>query len=285
MISSQKNSAPSLADSQVKTRYEFLDFLRGLMMISVIFYHFMYDLVDIMGMDIPWFGTTGAWYWQQITAGTFIFLSGVCCNFSRNNTKRGVRLFMWGVLITVVTLCIDLADEMFHGIFIYFGILTCLGCCGILLGFFKDKLWDKIHPAVGAPVSILLYLFTRGIYMCGKGVKLTGVYRGFLGIERLPLIWLPHKLYTYVGLEPFGLPTESFSSSDYFPIIPFFFLFMFGYFSWKLIKNTKFINKIAHFRFKPINFVGEKSIWFYLLHQPIIALVLGAVMLFSGKLF
>lgn len=268
-----------------KKRYEFLDLLRGIMMVSVMTYHFLYDLVDILGISMPWFDTVGAWYWEQITAGTFIFLCGVCCNFSRNNVKRGVKLILWSLVISGVTLCLDLASDMFSGIFIRYGILTCLGCCSVLLGYFQEKVFDKVKPVIGTVINLALYLFTKGVAMPHKGVALTGAYRGFLGIERLPLVWLPEKLYTYQGLALFGLPSYEFNSADYFPLVPYLFLFLAGYYCWKLIKDTKVVDKVAHLSVKPLNFIGRQSIWFYLLHQPVFAVILGVVLLATGGLF
>lgn len=274
-----------LKSGTAHVRYEFLDLLRGILMICVIVYHLLYDLTAIVGINIPWLSTLSAWYFEQITAGGFIFVSGICANFSRNNLRRGVTLVLWGFVITVATFILEMTSDMFSGTFIRFGILTCLGFCNILTGFFSDKIFDKINKYAGAALSIILYLFTRGVPMCEQTYLNTKVYTGFLGIERFPLIYLPEKMYTISGLEAIGLPSRNFLSADYFPLIPFFFLFMFGYFVWKILENKKITQRVGHISLKPFNFIGRHSIWVYLLHQPALAVILGIILLVSGKLF
>ncbi|MBQ6381604.1 MAG: DUF1624 domain-containing protein [Clostridia bacterium] len=270
-------------------RYELIDFLKGIMIISVVLYHFAWDLADIAGFKAVenFLGTNIAWYWQQISCGTFIFLSGVCCHFSRNNLKNGARVLGFGIIITIVTYIAEMVMHLvgFGGVFIWFGILHFIGCACLLMGLCQ-KAFDKVPALVGAPLGLILYLFTRGVYILTKDIP-----GGYLGLtfgaheaERLRLIQLPHTLYALSGMEWLGFPTAQFSSSDYFPLIPWIFLFLSGYYFWNLIKDTKFRKKTNHFGIGFINKIGRNTIWVYLIHQPVLVVITAIIALACGKL-
>ncbi|MBR2590938.1 MAG: DUF1624 domain-containing protein [Clostridia bacterium] len=270
-------------------RYELIDFIKGIMIISVLLYHFAWDLADIAGFKAVenFLGTNIAWYWQQISCGTFIFLSGVCCHFSRNNLKNGARVLGFGIIITIVTFIAELVMNKvgFSGVFIWFGILHFIGCACLLMGLCQ-KAFDKVPSAIGAPLGLLLYLLTRGVYILTEKIP-----AGYIGLtfgaheaERIRLIQLPHALYTHLGMEWLGFDSPAFSSSDYFPIIPWIFLFLSGYYFWNLIKDSKFREKTNSFGVGFINAIGRNTIWVYLIHQPVLVAITAVIALACGKL-
>lgn len=59
-----------------RTRYYALDDIRGITLISMIFYHAMWDIVFILGKDIKWYNEAPGYIWQQSIGWTFILLSG-----------------------------------------------------------------------------------------------------------------------------------------------------------------------------------------------------------------
>lgn len=271
-------------------RYEFIDLLKGIMIISVVLYHFCWDLADIAGISLveKFLNSNVAWYWQQISCGAFIFMSGICCHFSRNNIKNGARVLSFGILITIATYIAELVmvqTNMGSGVFIWFGILHFIGCACLLFGLCQ-KFFEKTPAFIGAPVSLLLYLLTRGVYVITE--KIPAGYIGFTwGVgeaHRLRLIQLPQILYTKVGMEWLGFHTPNFSSSDYFPMIPWFFLFLAGFYFWTLIKDTKFVDKTRSLNCKPLNVIGRNTIWVYLLHQPVLIVITAVIALCTGKL-
>lgn len=270
-------------------RYELIDFIKGIMIISVVLYHFAWDLADIAGFKAVenFLGTNAAWYWQQISCGTFIFLSGVCCHFSRNNLKNGARVLGFGIIITVVTFIAEIIMNSvgFGGVFIWFGILHFIGCACLIMGLCQ-KFFDKIPSALGAPLGLVLYLLTRGVYVITEKIP-----AGYIGLtfgaheaERLRLVQLPETLYTHIGMEWLGFDTFHFSSADYFPIIPWIFLFLSGYYFWNLIKDSAFVKKTSKFGFAPINKIGRNTIWVYLIHQPVLIVITAVIALCAGKL-
>lgn len=275
-------------------RYEFIDFLKGIMIAGVVLYHFLWDLSDLAGIESVhgFLGTTAAFYMQQIICGTFIFCSGICCHFSRNNIKNGARILAWGMVITVVTFIAELIANQIGmgGIYIYFGILHFIGCACLITGLLQ-KFLDKFPSWLGSPLGLILYLLTRGVYSVSSDSAGKILHYGYIGLtfgygeaHRIRFFDLPAQLYQYVGMECLGFPSADFTSSDYFPIIPWIFLFLCGYYSWNLIKNTKWFARISHISVKPINAAGRNTIWIYLLHQPVLALITLIIAAVCGKL-
>lgn len=87
----------------MKERYVLLDSIRGITLLSMILYHGMFDLVEIYGLHVPWFGDRPGYVWQQSICWIFILLSGFCWNLGKRHLKRGLVISAWGLLITGVT--------------------------------------------------------------------------------------------------------------------------------------------------------------------------------------
>jgi Predicted membrane protein len=239
-------------------RYHLIDLFRGVLIIAMIVYHFLFDLVYIFGVNIAWFNGTAASVIRTVGAGGLILIAGISCNFSQSNLKRGVKIFLYGMALTISTLALELFGLR---LFIWFGVLHLIGVGGILVGAFESKL-NKIPPALGAAAALLIYAFTYG------------VSSGFIGFFGISLVKLPTYLYNFPGLEWLGLVTKGFSSSDFFPIFPNLFLFLAGYFVWKTVKLP---DRFLTAELAPINFIGRHTLLIYLLHQPLIYGILWLV--------
>ena len=87
----------------MKERYVLLYSIRGITLLSMILYHGMFDLVEIYGLHVPWFGDRPGYVWQQSICWIFILLSGFCWNLGKRHLKRGLVISAWGLLITGVT--------------------------------------------------------------------------------------------------------------------------------------------------------------------------------------
>ncbi len=69
-----------------------------------------------------------------------------------------------------------------------------------------------------------------------------------------------------------GFPAPDFYSTDYFPMLPWFFLFLTGYLLHRLctvrgLMGAAFLRK-SHL--PPAAFIGRCSLLIYLLHQPVL---------------
>ena len=239
-----------------KIRLELIDSIRGTTLISMILYHFVWDMVYLYGHKWSWFYK--AEVWQQSICWTFIILSGFSWSLGRHHLRRGLMVLGGGFIITVATLIFMPRTR------IVFGILTLLGSC-ILLMIPLDKLLRKIPTTLGATISFIIFILVKNCY------------RGYLGFGSLKL-QLPDFLYRNYLTSFLGFPHSSFYSSDYFPLFPWLFLFIFGYFIFKLFDkkglNQKFFTRC---KIPIVNFLGKHSLIVYLLHQPIIYGVCEAV--------
>ncbi|NLG05126.1 MAG: DUF1624 domain-containing protein [Clostridia bacterium] len=238
-------------------RYHILDFLRGLAVINMVIYHACYDLVMIFHVDWPFFYTQGAFYWQQMICISFICISGCVASFSNHLMKRGWIVFGAGMLMTVVTYFVIPSQ------IILFGVLSLLGSAMIITALIRPFLL-KILPVIGLSGSILLFLLFRWVDM------------GKLSFFYLWEYELPVKLYQTHFLFFLGFPNKEFHSADYFPILPWVFLYLTGFYLAIMVRNyverTKH-DKLLSFRIRPINFLGRHTLLIYLIHQPAIYLL------------
>ena len=145
---------------------------------------------------------------------------------------------------------------------VWFGVLTLLGSAMLLTGLVQKWL-QKIPPAVGLAVSLILFALT---YHTMDG------YWG-LGLLR----WaLPQGLYANYLTAYFGFYPVSFYSSDYFPLLPWLFLFWAGYYLHPLV-GRKRMEPLRRSVCPPLGWLGRHSLVLYLLHQPVIFGVLTLV--------
>ena len=237
---------------RLHTRLHALDALRGLCLISMTAYHGLWNLVYLFGIDLDWYKGAPGYVWQQSICWTFIILSGFCWKLGRRHLKRGLLIFGGGILVSVVTHLLMPASR------ITFGILTCTGSCVLLL-IPLDRLLKKVPVGIGAAVSLLLFALLRN---CS---------RGSLGFEGMVLAQLPDGLYRNMLTTYLGFPMPGFYSSDYFPLLPWFLLFLFGYFLHGVLRSRGLDAKLfAKGQFPVLNFLGRHSLMVYLLHQPIV---------------
>lgn len=231
-----------------------LDTLRGLALISMILYHASWDLVYLFGVDWPWYRSSGAYFWQQATCWTFILLSGYCFHLGHHRLRRGWMAFGGGAVVTAVTL-VAMPDMP-----VLFGVLTLLGAAA-LLTVPLDKLLGKIPAVLGLALSFALFWLFREINS------------GILSFGSLFATTLPETLYANLFTAWLGFPPSGFRSSDYFPILPWLFLFWTGYFLYRLCPNGPFwtFPKIP-----VITWMGRHSLVIYMLHQPLVYGVLTA---------
>lgn len=73
-----------LETTQIKQRLPFIDLIRGITIIEMISYHFLWDLVYLYNADIPWYKSHGAYIWQQSICWTFILLAGFSWHLGKN---------------------------------------------------------------------------------------------------------------------------------------------------------------------------------------------------------
>lgn len=233
-------------------RIIFIDEIRGLCIVLMVIYHYSYDIFQIYQiklLDDMLFSIV-----RDIFAGTLILISGVSCNFSKNNILRGIKCFSCGMGITLITY-IFFPEQL-----IVFGVLHMLGLSMIFYGFFQ-KILKKINCYLLMILFPILFVITFNII------------NGYIGINNI-FIAVPKTLYDNKFLFPVGIISNSFSSADYFPMFPWIFLFLFG----TVLGSLKNKNEFPHFMYlskcKFLEKCGKHTLLIYILHQPIFYLFL-----------
>ncbi len=246
-----------------KTRYRKLDGLRGLTLISMILYHAMWDLIFIFGQSHPWYNGIKGYVWQQSICWCFILLSGFVWSLGKHPFSRGATVFIAGLIVTIVT-AVFMPDDV-----VYFGVLTLIGSSMILMTLL-DPLFKHLPSLECAVATFLLFLVTR---------HAPYGYIGFTGLRVEPQVGpftraLPAHLFKNWLTAWVGFPFKDFFSTDYFPLLPWFFLFLTGYFLYRTLqkKHGRVLGRLTRGWLPPLEWLGRHSLGIYLLHQPLIYL-------------
>ncbi|RVU55645.1 DUF1624 domain-containing protein [Anaerosphaera multitolerans] len=231
-----------------KGRNYYLDMVRGLMVLSMILYHLFYDLVYFFNYDINFFRGFGISLWQRGTVVIFLLVSGVSLRFYSDYKKRGLQIFILGIIITIITYIFNPEE------YVLFGILSLIGASIILVGLL-EKYLVKINSKLGAVLfTILFFIFFN-------------LPRGYLGFGNYR-IFLPRILYISKYTFPIGLPDSTFTSLDYFPLIPWFLIFLAGFYLGFILLKGGYLKAAG--RPNILSYIGEKSLIIYLAHQVVI---------------
>ncbi|MCM1579571.1 MAG: DUF1624 domain-containing protein, partial [Ruminococcus sp.] len=166
---------------------------------------------------------------------------------------RGAALYILGFGITVVT-AVFMTSEL-----IVFGVISCFGACMCITGLLQPFL-DKI-PWQGRLIgSVLLWFVLRNFYKGGEIDLL------FTSVN----IPLPDCDFLY----PIGIKGANFRSSDYFPVIPYFFMFLAGNALYAPVSGRCLPEWFYRVKSGVIGFIGRHTLLIYVIHQPIILLML-----------
>jgi len=225
-------------------RYALLDELRGAAIILMVIYHALFSLAYVFGSGTGrrLFGLMGPV--QPFIAGTFIFLCGLCCRFSRSNFKRGLELAGAAAIVTLATLVMTLfgVDEV-----IWFGVLHFLACA-VLLFALVQKLAEKLPLEIAPPIAQIAIFASL-----------------FVMVQQLALP--PTDFFPLYAL---GFPSGTLRSADYFPLVPWLFLFMAGTAMGVYGKQGRFPGWMEKPRVPALAWLGRRSLLIYLLHQPVL---------------
>lgn len=234
-----------------KERCFLLDGFRGLAIVNMIAFHFLFDYYVIFGRNVNWWKLPGVRVWQNYICMSFILLSGFVWKWGRkSNLKRGIFLNVCGLVISLVTY-IAVPDSA-----VWFGILNFIGCAVLIL-IPLDKVLKKVPVLPGILACLLLF------------VLFYDAQHGYISFVTIKISELPRVLYDIKVLAPLGFPAPGFSSGDYFPIIPWIFLYITGYELVSVFERHESWKQAAKRKIPVLSWMGQKSIWIYLIHQPL----------------
>lgn len=241
---------------KTKNRIFFIDELRGLAVLCMIFYHSFYVFDSFF--DWEWADALFEFFMpvQPFFAGIFIFICGISCTFSKNNLKRGTVLLGVALGFTLVT-AVVMPRLGFVYYEIYFGILHFLSV-SIIIYALLSKPVKKISPFAGLLICAVLYAFTSEI---GDGILRYG---------ELAVINLPVSLYESNVLMPLGIYSSSFYSADYFPLLPDIFIFFAGVFAGFHFAEKGYPEWTRKERIPFFGFLGRSALPIYVVHMPVV---------------
>ncbi len=238
----------SLQPSALRPRVRLLDFLRGFSVLSMVLYHGMFDVVWLFGHDISWYKGLPGYLWQQSICWVFILVSGAALHYGKHTLRRALTVLGCALVVSLVSF-IAMPEQR-----VMSGILHMLGLSMLLYVPLRRPL-QKVPPLLGLLLCSALFLLTKTLPW------------GYLGFADTALWALPEALYQTPFLFPLGFPGPGFFSGDYFPLLPWFFLFLAGYFGWALLKPKVSATPPGK---NPLEWAGRHSLLIYMLHQPLL---------------
>ena len=198
-----------------------IDAVRGLMILLMLIGH-LQDMVQMFCIDgiykidpVWWVNTTDPlqcwfriradgtitkflfaentfhWIWARELHISFFLISGICCTFSENHLKGGVKLLFCGFFLTGYTYLLYRLTGI-PGLYMRFGVIMCMAVCHLIYEFVFKNAKSRILLITALPILI------------------SGYY----------LIFHPITSNSAL-LHVFGIRQQG-DVGEYFPIVPYF---------------------------------------------------------------
>ncbi len=270
----------ALTPSVKKQRIWEVDFLRGLMILFVVWDHFMWDINTLKPYNTDFFNAlyqfSQSYYSvkgirqiaQPVFVTMFVFTSGVSCSFSRSNGKRALKMTAFACLLTAVTYAVTAVIGT--NLTMNFNVIHVIALSTLLWTLIEFcwskcvKNWQKnIFGVVMTAVTVAAIVI--------------GGYTNFVPVESENALW--YFLVQHAPSKSF----YRFCGGDYLPFLPDFGWFLVGAFLGKVVyKERKTLFPSVNPKFVcPITFCGRKSLWVYFGSQLV---MFGLLYLFSTVL-
>jgi len=219
----------------MRNRIELLDLWRSLCLFVMVGFHLCYDLMLFGVIPEGVMTSLPARLIAYDVGGCFIFISGICLRFSRNPVRRGFFVFCAGAAVTLVTWLLHMP--------VAFGILQLIGICMMLCGALRERMETRLTGRF-LILCLLLFFGTWALTACVT-VKTQLLY-------------------------PLGLHGADFFSADYWPLLPWGFLFLIGMWFGRRIDECRAAPLFSKAFPAWLTWPGRHSLWVYLLHQPVL---------------
>lgn len=239
--------------SEAHPRLRLFDTIRGFSVVSMVLFHFCYDLKFIAGHDLAWFAPPFQDVWRASISWTFLFVAGCMCALSRDNLRRAGRYGLFALAVYVVT-SVAAVDAP-----ISFGIIFCMAASTLCAWALQQVGLRPKGPVAAALLSIAF-------------VMLLGLPHGTVGIGPLSA-QVPRWPYECGLLSWLGFPGPGFVSGDYYPLLPFGLMFMAGSAMGWWWKERGFPQAAYDIGCPPLEAIGQHPLVIYAAHQPALLLL------------
>ncbi len=239
--------------ASAKPRIWEIDALRGFLILCVVVVHTVYAVQELL---TPFVLPKGLYYLFHYGGAAFVVLSGLSATLGSRSFFRGILVFACGMVLTLGSILTCRWGILSDKMVIRFGVLHLLGLAMMLYPLLKKL-----------PSPLLLALALATIVLGA---------------------WFTTRTVDATFLYPLGLCYSGFSSGDYFPIFPQLGWFMLGivlgrrFYAQRQTRFPRINAQRLPFRF--LRFCGRHSLWIYLLHLPVVGLVVLAIAAIIGSL-
>ena len=220
------------------SRDQALDLIRGIAIIMMILFHFIYDLNYFHYTNIPLSGFWLTSYWRYLIVFLFLNAVGISLviaygnSFSLNKFIKRLALLGLAALLVSVGTYFQNPDG-----WVYFGILHLIWTSTLIAIFFIQL------PKISLFIAAFIFLF------------------GYLNLTDLSFLKI--LLSNYLPL----------SSVDFYPLFPWIAFIFTGIY----LGHNPIYKKIFFMRLPLLQFIGQHSLIVYLLHQVILFSLVGAI--------
>lgn len=305
----ENRTIPMKEKKKRKTRVYEIDLLRSLPLFLVLLYHFAFDIsmlpvvlsnyIDVI-VKYPALDDFVSFCYNIVNndiilgfiapfvGSCFLFIAGISTSFSRNNIRRGLLLTLGSLLVSSFTwLCIILMKNLFGediDLFITFGIIHLIAFSllsyaildWIIKKIFRHDIPSILILALGITVFFIGIMLRRGIQYRGDEIIWPYFY-----VYGDPITQIQEYGWTVLFESAIG---RLGNTIDWWPIFPFAGVLYLGIaFGKALYPEPRSLFAKGNLKiFRPLCFIGRHTIWFYLLQQPVLILVLAIILYNMG---
>ena len=255
-----------LAKTPKRERIWEIDFLRGLMILFVVWDHFMWD-VNCIGSStyvsglFKWLYALSDRYYDgvlrrvthDVFVSMFVLTSGISCSFSRSNGKRALKMMAFAILFSAVTYAIS--SIINENLTIYFNVIHVVAL-SVTIYAAIEWVWARCTKNWQKNIfGVVMFAITMTALILGSCAN--KMHTHWTNLLLGESAWRTSVIKKFKG------------GGDYLEFLPDFGWFLVGVFLGKFVyKERKTVFPSVDARYvSPVTFCGRHSLWVYFISQ------------------